>query len=125
MQALGPRRTLGIVVAGIATSPSRCTPQGLWPWEQSMLALACAAGAQNAVLRPSGAARLGATFVTGTLFAAGQDLARATVGAAPRWRWLQHLMVWGALLAGALVGGSPTPRGDAGALAGGRSTWPG
>ncbi len=69
-----------------------------------MLALAAAAGAQNAVLRPSGAAGSGATFVTGTLFAAGQDLARATVGGAPPWRWLQHLLVWAALAAGALVG---------------------
>jgi len=72
---------------------------------QAMLALAAAAGAQNTVLQPIGAARLGATFVTGTLFAAGQDLARATLGKAPRWRWLQHLLVWAALCTGALLGG--------------------
>lgn len=70
----------------------------------SMLPLAFAAGAQNAVLQPIGAARLGTTFVTGTLFAAGQDLARATAGKAPPWRWLQHVMVWAALCAGALIG---------------------
>lgn len=75
-----------------------------FPPAQSMLALAFAAGAQNAVLQPIGAARLGTTFVTGTLFAAGQDLARATAGKAPPWRWLQHLLVWAALCLGALAG---------------------
>ena len=71
---------------------------------QAMLALAAGAGAQNAVLMPNGAARLGTTFVSGTLFAAGQDLARAVRGEAPPWRWTQHLMVWASLLVGALIG---------------------
>ena len=71
---------------------------------QAMLALAAGAGAQNAVMTPNGAARLGTTFVSGTLFAAGQDLARAVRGEAPPWRWTQHLMVWSSLLIGAMVG---------------------
>ena len=95
--------TLGLVVGGIAISLALHLA-GYGP-AQSMLALAAAAGAQNAVLQPIGAARIGTTFVTGTLFAAGQDLARATTGAAPRWRWLQHLLVWASLCGGALVGG--------------------
>ena len=100
----GPAATLSLVVATIAFSLVLHFA-GLPPTE-SLLPLALAAGAQNAVLQPIGAARLGATFVTGTLFAAGQDLARATAGTAPRWRWLQHLLVWAALLAGALAGAS-------------------
>lgn len=72
----------------------------------SLLPLALAAGMQNAALPPAGAARLGATFVTGTLFSAGQDLARALYGHAPRWRFAQHLLVWVSLLLGALVGGT-------------------
>ena len=99
----GPAATLGLVSVGIAMSLAQYFA-GVPP-QQSMLALAAAAGAQNAVLQPIGAARIGTTFVTGTLFAAGQDLARATVGTAPPWRWAQHLMVWGALCAGALAGG--------------------
>jgi len=98
----GPVVALGIVLAGLAVS-LLLTSTGFGA-AQSMLALAAAAGAQNAVLQPIGAARLGTTFVTGTLFAAGQDLARATLRAAPRWRWLQHLLVWAALAAGALMG---------------------
>jgi uncharacterized membrane protein YoaK (UPF0700 family) len=74
------------------------------PPTQSMLVLATSAGAQNAILTQHGAARLGATFITGTLFAAGQDLARAVRGQVPPFRWVQHLMVWLALLVGALIG---------------------
>jgi uncharacterized membrane protein YoaK (UPF0700 family) len=99
----GTAMALGIVVAAIAASLALHFAG--FPPAQSMLALAAAAGAQNAALQPIGAARLGATFVTGTLFAAGQDLARATAGTAPRWRWAQHLLVWAALCLGALAGG--------------------
>ena len=99
----GSPAALLIVIAGIGLSLALHFAG--FPAQQSMLALAAAAGAQNAVLQPIGAARLGATFVTGTLFAAGQDLARATAGTAPRWRWAQHLLVWAALCAGALIGG--------------------
>ncbi|MEO6013657.1 MAG: YoaK family protein [Devosia sp.] len=98
----GPALTLCLVVIGISLTLG--LHLGGFPPMQSMLPLAAAAGAQNAVLQPIGAARLGATFVTGTLFAAGQDLALAVRGKAPRWRWAQHLMVWAALCLGALAG---------------------
>lgn len=98
----GPPATLALVVAAIGLS-LLLGVLGFSP-AQWMLLLAAAAGTQNAVLQPIGAARLGTTFVTGTLFAAGQDLARATVGEAPPWRWAQHLLVWASLCAGALAG---------------------
>lgn len=72
--------------------------------DQAMLILAASAGAQNAILVPKGTVRLGTTFVTGTLFGVGQDMARAIRGEAPAWRWAQHLLVWVALLVGALLG---------------------
>lgn len=72
---------------------------------QFMLALAAGAGAQNAILPSTGSVRLGTTFVTGTLFAAGQDLARAFYRLAPLWRWAQHMLVWTSLLFGGLLGG--------------------
>lgn len=74
------------------------------PAQQFMLVLAAGAGAQNAILPSVGSVRLGTTFVTGTLFTAGQDLARALCKQAPPWRWVQHMLVWGALLMGALLG---------------------
>ena len=98
----GSAGAMAVVLLGVAASLAMYFAD--LPPPQSMLALAFSAGAQNAVLPPKGAARLGATFVTGTLFAAGQDLARATIGVAPPWRWLQHLLVWASLCVGALVG---------------------
>lgn len=77
---------------------------GGYPPSQSMLALAAGAGAQNAILPSTGSVRLGTTFITGTLFLAGRDLAGALLGSAPHWRWAQHLLVWISLLLGALVG---------------------
>jgi uncharacterized membrane protein YoaK (UPF0700 family) len=74
------------------------------PASQAMLVLAASAGAQNAILPMRGAVRLGATFVTGTLYTAGQDLALALQGKAPRWRWLQHMAIWFGLLGGAIIG---------------------
>jgi uncharacterized membrane protein YoaK (UPF0700 family) len=98
----GSKGVLSLVLAGLVVTLAL---HGLGASaQQSMLALAIAAGAQNAVLAPKGAVRLGATFVTGTLFAAGQDLARALRRQAPPLRWAQHLMVWFALMVGALVG---------------------
>ncbi len=75
-----------------------------WPPTQALLFLAASAGAQNAVLRPAGSARLGATYVTGTLFMASQELAQAIYGKAPRWLWAQHALVWVSLLVGAVIG---------------------
>jgi len=72
---------------------------------QFMLVLAAGAGAQNAILPAGSSVRLGTTFVTGTLFAAGHDLARALRGLAPPWRWAQHMLVWVSLLLGGLLGG--------------------
>lgn len=66
--------------------------------------LAAAMGAQNAVFKPFGAARLGTTFVTGTIYNAANDLAKGLRGYAPRHRWLQHIYVWLSLVFGAASG---------------------
>ncbi len=98
----GPSLVLTFVIAMIAVTLALMLA-GI-PASGAMLILAAGAGAQNATLPFSGGARLGTTFVSGTLFAAGQDLAGAMVGKVPRWRWLQHLQVWASLLLGALLG---------------------
>ena len=92
----GPVAVLALVLLSLALALTLSLSG--FTTSQAMLALAAAAGAQNAVLLSSGAVRLGATFVTGTLFAAGQDLAKALRHQAPPWRWLQHLLVWASLL---------------------------
>ncbi|WP_417308531.1 YoaK family protein [Devosia sp.] len=98
----GTLRVLGLVLATLTLSLA-LTVLGIPP-QLSMLPLAFAAGAQNAVLVQRGSVRVGATFVTGTLFAAGQDLARGLRGDVPVMRWLQHVLVWAALLLGAAMG---------------------
>jgi uncharacterized membrane protein YoaK (UPF0700 family) len=99
----GPTLVLSLVIATLVLALALRLND--WSAAQAMLVLAAGAGAQNATLPFSGSgARLGATFVTGTLFAAGQDLAGAMLGKAPRWRWLQQLQVWAALLLGGLLG---------------------
>jgi uncharacterized membrane protein YoaK (UPF0700 family) len=98
----GPSLVLAFVIATIALTLALMLA-GLPP-SSAMLILAAGAGAQNATLPFNGGARLGTTFVSGTLFAAGQDLAGAMAGTVPRWRWLQQLQVWAALLLGALAG---------------------
>ena len=70
-----------------------------------VLMLAAAMGAQNAAVQPIGSARLGVTYVTGTLFNSAADLAGYIRGEVPRWRWLQHFSVWLSLMIGAVCGG--------------------
>jgi len=70
-----------------------------------VLLLAAAMGAQNAAVQPIGSARLGVTYVTGTLFNSAADLAGSLRGEVPRWRWLQHFSVWLSLMIGAVCGG--------------------
>lgn len=115
---IGQRRgrvgVLAIVIAGLLVT--LVLHANGFSAAQAMLALATAAGAQNAVLPQTGAARLGATFVTGTLFAVGQDMARAVRREAPPLRWLQHLLVWLALLLGAAVGALAYGQWQVGAL---------
>lgn len=89
--ALGVGTALGLVLLGA-------------PASEAMLVLAAAAGAQNAILPMRGTVRLGATFVTGTLYVAGQELALALRGKAPPWRWAQQLAVWLSLFGGAALG---------------------
>ncbi len=106
VSSLGGRRgrigVLSIVIAAIAVTLSLHLSG--FSAAQAMLILSTAAGAQNAALQQTGSARLGTTFVTGTLFAAGQDMARAVRREAPPWRWAQHMLVWLALLLGSAIG---------------------
>lgn len=67
--------------------------------------LAFSMGAQNAAVQPIGAARLGVTYVTGTLFNAAADLACSLRGETPKWRWLQHFSVWLFMMLGGMCGG--------------------
>ena len=62
-----------------------------------------AMGLENAVFQIDGGAGLGLTYVTGTLIKVGQLVTAALTGGA-RWGWLPNLLLWAALVAGAVCG---------------------
>lgn len=76
----------------------------LRPGFAALLPVAIAMGMQNALRQQVGRADVGKTFVTGALFSAGQSLARALTGKAPRAEWLAFLATWIAFVLGAAGG---------------------
>ncbi|MBR1207942.1 MULTISPECIES: YoaK family protein [unclassified Bradyrhizobium] len=69
----------------------------------AVVAIVLAMGLENAVFQLEGGAGLGLTYVTGALVKAGQLIAAALTGGAP-WAWLPNVLLWAALVAGALLG---------------------
>jgi uncharacterized membrane protein YoaK (UPF0700 family) len=66
-------------------------------------AMVLAMGLENAVFQIHGGAGLGLTYVTGALVKVGQLVAAALTGGS-RWAWLPNLLLWAALVAGAVGG---------------------
>ena len=69
----------------------------------AVAAMVLAMGLENAVFQIDGGAGLGLTYVTGALVKVGQLLAAALTGEA-RWAWLPNLLLWAALVTGAVCG---------------------
>ncbi|HEX5462162.1 MAG TPA: YoaK family protein [Steroidobacteraceae bacterium] len=64
-----------------------------------------AMGVQNAAIDKEQAARIGLSYVTGTLVSLGDKLADALrADRTDRWAWVPHLLHWGALVLGAACG---------------------
>ena len=72
-------------------------------------------GLENAVFQIDGGGGMGLTYVTGALVKVGQLLAGAMTGG-PRWGWLPNLLLWAALVAGAVVGALAYRRFNLGAI---------
>ena len=69
----------------------------------AVAAMVLAMGLENAVFQIDGGAGLGLTYITGALVKVGQFAAAAMTGGA-RWGWLPNLLLWTALVAGAVCG---------------------
>ncbi len=69
----------------------------------SALALAFAMGAENATFERDGEVLVGLTYMTGTFVKAGQRIAGAMLGEDRR-AWMPHMMLWVALVGGAVAG---------------------
>ncbi len=80
----------------------------------AVAAIVLAMGLENAVFQIDGGG-LGLTYVTGALVKVGQLLAAAMTGG-PRWGWLPNLLLWAALVAGAVAGALAYSRFNLGAI---------
>ena len=69
----------------------------------AIAAMVLAMGLENAVFQAEGGAGLGLTYITGALVKVGQLAATALTGGR-RWAWLPNLLLWAALVAGAVAG---------------------
>jgi uncharacterized membrane protein YoaK (UPF0700 family) len=69
----------------------------------AVAAIVLAMGLENAVFQIDGGAGLGLTYVTGALVKVGQLVAAALTGGA-RWAWAPNLLLWAAMVTGALCG---------------------
>ncbi|HVX74819.1 MAG TPA: YoaK family protein [Bradyrhizobium sp.] len=69
----------------------------------AVVPMVLAMGLENAIFQVRGGPGLGLTYVTGALVKVGQLIAAALTGG-PRWAWLPNLLLWAALVAGALCG---------------------
>jgi uncharacterized membrane protein YoaK (UPF0700 family) len=69
----------------------------------AVTAIVLAMGLENAVFQVEGGAGLGLTYMTGALVKVGQ-LAAAALTGGKRWAWLPNLLLWAAMVAGAICG---------------------
>jgi uncharacterized membrane protein YoaK (UPF0700 family) len=92
-----------LVEASLLTIAALCYTVGLS--NASVAAMVLAMGLENAVFQIEGGAGLGLTYVTGALVKVGQLLAAALTGG-PGWAWLPNLLLWAALVTGAVCGAS-------------------
>jgi uncharacterized membrane protein YoaK (UPF0700 family) len=69
----------------------------------AVAAMVLAMGLENAMFQIAGGGGLGLTYITGALVKVGQLVAVALSGGA-RWGWAPNLLLWAALVVGALCG---------------------
>ena len=69
----------------------------------AIAAIVLAMGLENSVFQVEGGAGLGLTYMTGALVKVGQ-LAAAALTGGQRWAWLPNLLLWAALVVGAVCG---------------------
>src|ERR1700692_1100135 len=87
--------------ASLLAAAALCYASGL-P-KAAVAAIVLARGMENAVFQIDGGAGLGLTYVTGALVKVGQ-LVAAALGGGARWAWLPNLLLWAALVTGAMCG---------------------
>lgn len=102
--ASGKFRMTALMLTELALFGLAISLTNMRPGFHALLPIAVAMGMQNALRQMIGHAAIGRSFVTGALFSAGQSLARALTGAAPKAEWLFFLSSWIGFLLGATGG---------------------
>lgn len=99
-----------LALAALAASPGmQSLAYGWLRGDRLPIALmTLALGAVNATIQRAGEVSIAVTYMTGTLVKMGQALARALLGG-KRLEWLPYLLLWVALLLGAVAGAALFP----------------
>jgi uncharacterized membrane protein YoaK (UPF0700 family) len=87
--------------AVLLAASALCYTLGIPPL--AIAAMVLAMGLENSVFQTEGGTGLGLTYMTGALVKVGQLAAEALTGGA-RWAWLPNLLLWAALVIGAVCG---------------------
>ena len=87
--------------ASLLAAAALCYGLGIAPL--AIAAIVLAMGLENSVFQVEGGAGLGLTYMTGALVKVGQ-LAAAALTGGQRWAWLPNLLLWAALVVGAICG---------------------
>ena len=100
-RGLGRQPWVLVLEAGLLAIAASCYALAL-P-NAAIAAMVLAMGLENAVFQTEGGTGIGLTYITGALVKVGQLAAVAMLGG-PRWAWLPNLMLWAALVVGAVLG---------------------
>jgi uncharacterized membrane protein YoaK (UPF0700 family) len=95
------RRSLLVALVAVLLAIAAAT-SAFWPVPTTLVILAFAMGAENAVLVVAGEA-VSLTYMTGTLVKVGQRIGHALAGG-DRWGWVPFAVLWAGLIAGAVAG---------------------
>ena len=87
--------------AALLAAAALCYERGMS--SVAIAAIVLAMGLENSVFQAEGGVGLGLTYMTGALVKVGQ-LAAAALTGGRRWGWLPNLLLWAALVLGAICG---------------------
>jgi uncharacterized membrane protein YoaK (UPF0700 family) len=106
-RAGGRRRPTVLVLVGALLAVAACLNMvGLE--RGAIAAIALAMGAENTIFEENGEARIGLTYMTGTLVKLGQRLAEMLSGG-NKTAWIPYLALWMGLVTGAMAGATVYP----------------
>ena len=107
-RAGGRRRPTVLALVGVLLAVAACLNMAGWE-RGAIVAMALAMGAENTIFEENGEARVGLTYMTGTLVKVGQRLAGMLSGG-NKTAWIPYLALWMGLVAGAVAGATFYPQ---------------